>query len=120
MTGTCAPYSENLFLVMQVKYVWKSPDVSQILRGKRNGLNSNGLAGFDHFFQLLFGAGGNYMTVIHNCDPCTDLLHFFHIMGSVNDGGTLFIQLLNAFQDFVPLWGSTATVGSSIMIRRGL
>ena len=45
------------------------------------------------------------MTVIHNCDPCTDLLHFFHIMGSVNDGGTLFIQLLNAFQDFVPALG---------------
>lgn len=38
-------------------------------------------------------------------DPGADLLHLFHIMGSVNNGGALFIQLFDPFQDLIAaLW----------------
>ena len=83
----------------------KCPDVCKIFRGKGNCLNGDSFAGFDHFFQFVFGSGSNHMTVIHNGDSGTDLFHFFHVMGSINNGGTLFIQLLDPFQNLITALG---------------
>ena len=94
MFGTSAANGKYLMFVMEVKNMRKFMDCLKIFLGKRNGFYSNRFTGFDHFFQLFVGAGGNDLAVIHNGNFGADLLHFFHIMRSINNGGALCIQFL--------------------------
>ena len=76
MLGAGTAKSENLILVLQVKHMWKSTEVVLLFAGKNNGFDGNSLAGFNHLFQLFFGAGCNNTSFVHDSDSGADLFHF--------------------------------------------
>lgn len=80
MLGTGTAKSEDFIFVLKVKYMWKSTEPAKLFTGKNNGLDGNGLTGFDHLLQFFFGAGCDDTSFIHNGDSGADLFHFFHIM----------------------------------------
>ena len=89
--GTGTSQCQYLLGVLQIKYVRKlfySPDMIFV---KSNGFNGDGLAGFDHAFKFFFSTDGNAAAMVDNGDPGTDLFHFFHVVGSVDNCRTLSI-----------------------------
>ena len=85
--------------------MFQRTDVLKIFFLQNNSFHSNSLACFDHLFQFFFCSLSDDSSVIHNGDPGTDLLHFFHVMGCVDNCGTLLVQCLDSFQDLVSaLW----------------
>ena len=74
MLGAGTAKSENLILVLQVKHMWKSTEVVLLFAGKNNGFDGNSLAGFNHLFQLFFGAGCNNTSFVHDSDSGTKSL----------------------------------------------
>ena len=101
MLSTCAAERENLIFIMHIKNMRKIPDILKVFFFEKNCFHCDRFACFDHFLQFLSGSGCNYPSVIHNCDAGTDLFYFLHVVGSINDSGTLFVQFLDTFENFI-------------------
>ena len=64
-------------------------------------LHQNIFCVFDHFFQLIVGSDCKIATLVHNSDTGTDLFHFLHVVGSIDNSCPTSVQFHDAFQNLV-------------------
>ena len=98
-------HDQHLFFILHIKHMLQCADIPEIFFFQSNGFYGDGLSCFDHLLQFFLCSLSDDSSVIHDGDPGTDLLHFFHVMGCVDNGGALVVQRLDPFQDLVSaLW----------------
>ena len=64
---------------------------------KRRRLDADALTDVDHALEFVGGAEGDLPAVVNDLDAVADLLDLFHVVARVHDGGTLRVELLDAF-----------------------
>ena len=74
--------------------------IGNLLRKIRQ-LHLDRLSQIDHRLKLILRAECNISAFIHNGNSGADLLDFLHIMRSVNDRGSLSVQLPDPLEDLI-------------------
>ena len=105
MAAALAPDGQPGVRIVGAGAAGQGPPRLQGIRPEGVDLHGDGLPGADHGLELLLGAGGDGLALIHNHDPAAQLLHLFHVVAGVDDGRALPVEPLDAFKNGVAALG---------------
>src|SRR5699024_4748966 len=103
--GPLKTQSQIFLLINSGKHLGHMADPFQLSLGEMYPFYMDFLSGLDHVFQFFFRSQSQTPALIQYGNTAADLFYLFHIVRSVDNGGTLTVHLTDSFQDLIPALG---------------